>query len=522
MGRVVSARWIIKMNRKVCILAAGIGSRMGSYAKIINKTLLPVKNKAIISHIIDQFPEGTEFVIAAGFKGQLVRDYVSTAHANTKVEFVEVNNFDGIGAGPLQSLLACKSHLSSPFTLVLGDALYSGLNDLPTSKNCIAVAACTEDESPAYCNVQLIRQPDGFGVLDIKDKVRCDYGFAAVGAYHFKDVDSFWDNLNGTELSHGFSHLDLCAVKMKWTDLGTFDKYKSHINNNSEYDFSKSDEFLYLVNGKVIKIFANTQIAADRVFRSSISSECFPKITFSSEGIYSHDFVSGDVLYTNCNPIVLDKFLQFVKTQLWDNFDNENLYDTVLTENLCEQFYFNKTKNRLAMFTDKYPDFNPSKINGKKMALSIDSALNLINWNAITKFNLKERTKFIHGDLQPDNVIYDGDKFTLIDWRQDFAGKFSYGDMYYDVAKLLAGFMLNFDLIKKKMFTFSEKDQEVYFEFMMKSNLAQYREQLGKLAPLSIIEDITTLVFLNMAPLHEAPFDKLLFCLALERLNSKT
>ena len=138
------------MNRKVCILTAGIGSRMGSYAKIINKTLLPVKNKAIISHIIDQFPEGTEFVIAVGFKGQLVRDYVSTAHANTKVEFVEVNNFDGIGAGPLQSLLACKSHLSSPFTLVLGDALYSGLNDLPTSKNCIAVAACTEDESPNY------------------------------------------------------------------------------------------------------------------------------------------------------------------------------------------------------------------------------------------------------------------------------------------------------------------------------------------------------------------------------------
>ena len=40
-------------NYKVCILAAGLGSR--SFNPDINKALLPLKNKAIISHIIDNF-----------------------------------------------------------------------------------------------------------------------------------------------------------------------------------------------------------------------------------------------------------------------------------------------------------------------------------------------------------------------------------------------------------------------------------------------------------------------------------
>ena len=39
----------------VCILAAGIGSRLGIFSKNCHKTLLPLKNKAILSHIINKF-----------------------------------------------------------------------------------------------------------------------------------------------------------------------------------------------------------------------------------------------------------------------------------------------------------------------------------------------------------------------------------------------------------------------------------------------------------------------------------
>ena len=36
---------------KVCILTAGKGTRMGAYSKIINKSLLPIKNKAIVKGV---------------------------------------------------------------------------------------------------------------------------------------------------------------------------------------------------------------------------------------------------------------------------------------------------------------------------------------------------------------------------------------------------------------------------------------------------------------------------------------
>ena len=47
-------------NFKVCILAAGQGSR--SFSPEINKALLPLDGKAIISQIIDKF----SFFLASG------------------------------------------------------------------------------------------------------------------------------------------------------------------------------------------------------------------------------------------------------------------------------------------------------------------------------------------------------------------------------------------------------------------------------------------------------------------------
>jgi dTDP-glucose pyrophosphorylase len=43
------------MSFKVCILAAGIGSRMESFTQQINKSFLPVEFKAVISQIIEKF-----------------------------------------------------------------------------------------------------------------------------------------------------------------------------------------------------------------------------------------------------------------------------------------------------------------------------------------------------------------------------------------------------------------------------------------------------------------------------------
>ena len=73
---------------KVCILAAGVGSRMGPLTQNINKAILPINFKAVISHIIEKFDKDIEFVIAVGHKKETVIDYLELAHPNRKIEIV--------------------------------------------------------------------------------------------------------------------------------------------------------------------------------------------------------------------------------------------------------------------------------------------------------------------------------------------------------------------------------------------------------------------------------------------------
>ena len=79
---------------KICILAAGRGTRMGHVCNNINKALLPLNNKAIISHIIEKFSKKDSFVIGLGYKGEQVKSYLKTAHPDKKFEFVNIKNFD--------------------------------------------------------------------------------------------------------------------------------------------------------------------------------------------------------------------------------------------------------------------------------------------------------------------------------------------------------------------------------------------------------------------------------------------
>ena len=62
------------MNYDVFIPTAGLGSRLDDLSKTLNKSLLPINHKPIISHIIEKCPDAKTYHIAIGFKGKLVRD----------------------------------------------------------------------------------------------------------------------------------------------------------------------------------------------------------------------------------------------------------------------------------------------------------------------------------------------------------------------------------------------------------------------------------------------------------------
>ena len=59
---------------KICILTAGKGSRIGSLCKNINKALLPIDHKAIISQIIEKFDKDTPNQIESGLGDESDQD----------------------------------------------------------------------------------------------------------------------------------------------------------------------------------------------------------------------------------------------------------------------------------------------------------------------------------------------------------------------------------------------------------------------------------------------------------------
>ena len=107
------------MKYKVCILAAGIGSRMKPFTDHINKSLLPVNFKAVISHIIEKFDTSIEIVIAVGHLKKEIIEYLDCAHNDRKLTIVEVDKFTGRGSGPGYSLIQCQVHLDLPFIFFL-------------------------------------------------------------------------------------------------------------------------------------------------------------------------------------------------------------------------------------------------------------------------------------------------------------------------------------------------------------------------------------------------------------------
>ncbi|MBN1252545.1 MAG: glucose-1-phosphate cytidylyltransferase [Bacteroidales bacterium] len=62
---------------KVIILAGGYGSRLGSLSELIPKPMIEIGGKPIIWHIMKTYAHYgfTDFVIALGYKGNVIKDY---------------------------------------------------------------------------------------------------------------------------------------------------------------------------------------------------------------------------------------------------------------------------------------------------------------------------------------------------------------------------------------------------------------------------------------------------------------
>jgi len=518
------------MKYKVCILAAGAGTRMGELSNHINKAVLPINFKAILSHIIEKFPADIETVVAVGHKKETVIDYLMLAYPERKFSFVEVDRIIGPGTGPGYSLLQCKSQLQTPFIFCAADTIV--LEEIPIPDyNWFGIAPVKETER--YCTVKIKNNL----IYQLDDKTKNDNKYAFIGLAGVKDYETFFHSLesnkvatNGEiQVSNGFNSLIDCKlvpVGFTWFDTGTMENYGETNQNlsgkKSSFDFSKGkgDEFFYFVNDRVIKFFSDEAIAKHRYERAndSLQGLC-PKIEGYRGNFFSYKKIPGQTLYSVLNSKTVRDFLQWTRSHLWKNLEitPEEHAEFRLA---CKKFYYEKTVKRLdLLYRNTDLEDIPHLINGNSVP-TLKEMFESLDWDYITNGTPSN----FHGDLQFDNVLVTRDvvsnleKFVLIDWRQDFGGSLRIGDLYYDLAKLYGGMTISYQLIKDGMFNFDISGSSVYYNFFITNELVEAKsvyeafiERCGY--DLKKVRLITALIFLNMAPMHHGPFDQLLYFL---------
>jgi len=507
----------------VLVLAAGLGSRLGNLTKNINKAMLPIDNKAIISYIIDRFPEEYEFVVALGYKGEELKQYCQLAYPDYNFTFINIDKYEGEGTGPGYSALQCKQYLQRPFYFTVADCIID--SNMPhLDGNWLAVHPTAYPEK--YATAQLDKEDN---ITAFAYKATEGYDNAFIGLASIWDYEIFWSeleaNMKNGEIVSAFENMpkysSFKAKHLKWLDTGNLDdlnRTKEHFYDNPLSLYKVTDEITYKAS-KFIKFVPNKDLNRNKSERAEVLKDLIPSGFASTDNFISYDWESGDTLYRYDSSYTYIKFLEKLRSNI---IKSEKYHGD---KELFDKFYGTKTRDRVEAFLDRFgPEYFNQKytINGKEYK-SMDSILTQYDTDI---FYDNPMYTLFHGDLQFDNILWDNsNKFTYIDWRESFGGSTRGGDIYYDLAKLYGGTIIPYNMMKQEnAIELVEGSTIVKYDYFVSEDLYEFRDYYKDWLTkngydLNKVKLITAIIFLNMSPLHDEKFGKMLWFKAIELLS---
>jgi NDP-sugar pyrophosphorylase family protein len=520
-------------NYKLFIPSAGLGTRLGHLSNNINKALVTIDNKPVISHVIEKFSPDIEIVIALGFKGGLVRDYLNLAHPKRNFVFVFIDKFEGPESGLGYSILQCRQHLQCPFIFCPNDTIIIENIDPPT-KNWIGYADLKNNNS--YRSLKI----DEYGLVQKiyeKSEVYDPESKPYTGLFGVKSYNQFWNIMEqgkkygSIKIGESYAirefiknNIPIEAKKVSWLDTGTPDRLKKSReilrSENSPEILEKENESIWFVGDQVIKYNRDKNFILDRVKRSKILNGYVPPVLAYNENMYSYRFIEGSVLSKINTPRIFSKFLKYLKG-FWNPYILDEKESKEFKQ-VCYQFYKEKTEKRVKLYFDKMSEIDTSSIINDENIPKVSDLLNKIDWNWLSAGNPTR----VHGDLHFENaVLAENGEFYLLDWRQNFGGIKEYGDVYYDLAKILHGLEVSHELINKNHFSVCKNNNITRFDLYRKYSLVENEKMFMDFLKMNNfdmqkVRILTSLIYLNIAPLHHYPYNLLLFHLG--KLNLYT
>jgi hypothetical protein len=506
---------------KVFIPTAGTGTRLGGLTKFVNKSLVTIANKPTISHIIEKFSYACEFVIALGHKGHLVCDFLEMAYPDRHFTFFGVNPYEGDGSGLGLSVLACESALREPFIFISCDTLVD--EDIPAPDTDWMGYA----DRPASRDYRSLDLGDGLvrSVLEKKDLVSSNCR-PYIGLAGINDYKLFWQTMRagGSEAialgeSFGLKRLvadgRVEARPFHWHDTGTLAtlaEARASFPNDDINILEKENEAIWFVGPRVIKFSDDRNFIAERVKRAVELEGFVPRVVASAPNMYSYLKIPGQVFSRVVNWPRFEALLDFSKT-LW-TLQELSKSEKIHLKTICLDFYRDKTIKRIDLFFEKFGRYDLGQpVNGLNLP-PIKNLLDRLDWDWLTN-GLFGR---FHGDFHFENILYNQGQFIFLDWRQNFGGSLSIGDIYYDLAKLLHGLIVSHEQVAHNEYHVQWSDNEINFDLLRKQSLVECEKRY-----LTWLDSegydrrkvliLTALVFLNIAALHHYPYSLMLFAL---------
>jgi hypothetical protein len=516
------------MELTVCIPTAGIGSRLGDLTQNLNKSLLSVDNKPVLSHIIEKYPSTTDFVVPVGFASDLVKQYVRMAHPNTNVIFVDIDRFVGEGSGLGYTLIKCKDFLNKPFIFHSCDTIVT--EPIPNIENNwvgLSKSPLTHEFRRVRVEEQVVLE-----FIDKESKITAEQ-FTYIGLAGIYDYQDFWESMElggATAVNlgevHGLNSLLKKYISthiFTWFDTGSprgLESAKIKLQSTFRPNIlEKENEAIWFVGQRVIKFSTDTSFIRNRVQRAIEIAGFVPAITLESENMYCYAKAEGRVLSSVIGPPVFHKFLNDL-----DIFFGQPIKSPISVDEFnkkCYEFYHDKTMERTAQYLARF-NFNDgiSYINGSKIQ-PISGQLKDINWELLCE-GIPSR---FHGDLHFENILIQPDeRFVFLDWRQDFAGYLEFGDRYYDLAKLLHGMIVPHKSVHEEQYSISFDNETITIAIAAPKEYDLIRRSYWDWLTINNysvtkVYSLTALVFLNIAALHHEPYCHFLYNLGRYMLN---
>ena len=449
------------MKRIACILAAGTGSRSLHYP-YLHKALLPINNRAVLSHCIDSFyANGIERIVIACQEGEefQLENFIKEIHNKLSIQINVCLARSGEHVGPGKTLELCKEYLDEPFVAIGCDTL--GAFNLKESGDWVTVSKELPWESEgnsgeyAYFDKSEMVIKRGLSVHEIKANENYNFFTGVIGV---ENLESFWSHsaewCKNIEkpIYAGFKDGEYKEIEMiNWLDTGNTSSYRYARKKHEEIVESKPGQEIFIYDSKVVKFFKDKNTIKNIANRHKLLKDICPKIKIINDHLLSYDYIHGELLSEKSDQDSINKLLNYFKYQS-DKVNNKDINRKSFEED-CNSMWFEKLYSRVETFNQDMVNLDKiNSINGIKIC-PLNELLNKIDKE---KFLQSCIPCFFHGDPSPENILFDKHgNLRMIDPRPLFGKSIEIGDLFYELAKLDHALIVNGSIIRSGKYGFN-------------------------------------------------------------------